>query len=71
MIKNNIKFISEIGINHKGSMEIAKELIDISSENNCWAIKFQYRNIGKFYKSSNEIGDEMILGNKKILLSKS
>ena len=42
-------------------MEIAKELIDISSENNCWAIKFQYRNIGKFYKSSNEIGDEMIL----------
>ena len=61
MMKNNIKFISEIGINHKGSMEIAKELIDISSENNCWAIKFQYRNIGKFYKSSNEIGDEMIL----------
>ena len=61
MKRNNIKFIAEIGINHKGSIDIAKELIDISAKNKCWAIKFQYRNINKFYKSSNEIGDEMIL----------
>lgn len=61
MTTNNIKFISEIGINHKGSIDVAKKLIDISAKNKCWAIKFQYRNIEKFYKSSNEIGDEMIL----------
>lgn len=55
-----INFIAEIGINHKGSEKIARELIDISYQNNCWGIKFQYRNKNSFYNKTNEIGDEMI-----------
>ncbi len=55
-----IKLIAEIGINHKGSYKIAKKLIDSAIDSGCWGIKFQYRNIQRFYNSTNEIGDEMI-----------
>lgn len=55
-----IKIIAEIGINHKGSEEIAKRLIDSASSANCWGIKFQYRNLEKFYSTTDEIGDEII-----------
>jgi N-acetylneuraminate synthase len=54
------KIIAEIGINHKGSLEIGKRLIDSASSSNCWGIKFQYRNLEKFYGSTDEIGDEII-----------
>ena len=56
----NIKLIAEIGINHKGSFDIAKKLIDQAAKANCWGIKFQYRNINNFYSSTFEIGDEII-----------
>lgn len=36
--------IAEIGINHNGSMEIAKKLIDIAKTAGCDAVKFQKRN---------------------------
>ena len=36
--------ISEIGINHNGSLDIAKKLIDISAAAGCDAVKFQKRN---------------------------
>tara|TARA_B100000131_G_C18120119_1_gene612615 strand:+ start:1373 stop:2200 length:828 start_codon:yes stop_codon:yes gene_type:complete len=36
--------IAEIGINHNGSMEIAKRLIDIAAVAGCDAVKFQKRN---------------------------
>jgi N-acetylneuraminate synthase len=36
--------IAEIGINHNGSLEIAKKLIDIASVAGCDAVKFQKRN---------------------------
>ena len=42
MIKTYI--IAEIGINHNGSLEIAKKLIDIASFTGCDAVKFQKRN---------------------------
>ena len=35
--------IAEIGINHNGSMEFAKRLIDIASLSGCDAVKFQKR----------------------------
>jgi len=35
--------IAEIGINHNGSLEIAKKLIDSASSSNCDAVKFQKR----------------------------
>ena len=49
----NIKIIAEIGINHKGSYEIAKKLIDSALEAKCWGIKFQYRSLNNFYNSTN------------------
>jgi N-acetylneuraminate synthase len=39
-----IQVIAEIGINHNGSMEIAKKLIDIASVAGCTHVKFQKRN---------------------------
>ncbi len=40
---------AEIGINHNGSIEIAKKLIDIAKSAGCDAVKFQKRNIEKVY----------------------
>ncbi len=41
--------IAEIGINHNGSLEIAKKLIDISVEAKFDAVKFQKRDINLVY----------------------
>lgn len=41
--------IAEIGINHNGSMEIAKELIDWAAVSDCDAVKFQKRTVEKVY----------------------
>lgn len=46
---NMIKFISEIGLNHNGSCEIAKKLIKQSKEINCDFVKFQIRDINQIY----------------------
>ncbi len=61
----NIKIIAEIGINHKGSYEIAKKLIDSAIDSGCWGIKFQYRSLNNFYNSTDEIGDEIIFDELK------
>ena len=45
-----IYIIAEIGINHNGSLEIAKQLIDEAVKAGCDAVKFQKRNIDKVYK---------------------
>lgn len=44
-----IFFIAEIGINHNGDMNIAKELIKLAKDTGCDAVKFQKRNIDKVY----------------------
>lgn len=41
--------IAEIGINHNGSLDVAKKLIDIAVEAGCDAIKFQKRTVEKVY----------------------
>ena len=41
--------IAEIGINHNGSLEIAKKLIDIAKETGFDAVKFQKRTIELVY----------------------
>lgn len=41
--------IAEIGINHNGSIDIAKKLIDVAVDTRCDAVKFQKRNIDKVY----------------------
>ncbi len=48
MIKN-IYLIAEIGINHNGDLNIAKQLIDNAKEANFDAVKFQKRTINKVY----------------------
>ncbi len=41
--------IAEIGINHNGSVEIAKKLIDIAKSAGCQAVKFQKRTVDIVY----------------------
>jgi N-acetylneuraminate synthase len=58
---NCIKIIAEIGINHNGSYDVAKELIKASAKCGVDAIKFQYRNLSRCYGVlKNEIGDEIL-----------
>ena len=40
---------AEIGINHNGSVDIAKKLIDIAVGAGCNAVKFQKRTVEKVY----------------------
>jgi len=44
-----IFFIAEIGINHNGSLDIAKQLIDVAKEAGADAVKFQKRTIDLVY----------------------
>jgi N-acetylneuraminate synthase len=44
-----VYIISEIGINHNGDLNLAKELIDMSAEAGCDAVKFQKRTIDEVY----------------------
>jgi len=48
---------AEIGINHNGSLEIAKKLIDVASAAGCDAVKFQKRTVEKVY--SKEVLDSL------------
>ena len=41
--------IAEIGINHNGSLNICKKLIDIAKNSGCDAVKFQKRTLNKVY----------------------
>ena len=41
---NKTYIIAEIGINHNGSLDTAKRLIDIAAAAGCDAVKFQKRN---------------------------
>lgn len=38
-----VYFIAEIGINHNGDVDIAKQLIDVAADTGCDAVKFQKR----------------------------
>lgn len=46
---NRIFIIAEIGINHNGSIEIAKQLIDVAKGAGADAVKFQKRSINLVY----------------------
>lgn len=45
----NVFIVAEIGINHNGDIEIAKNLIDMAKETGCDAVKFQKRTINIVY----------------------
>lgn len=46
---NRTYIIGEIGINHNGDVNIAKELIDVASSAGCDAVKFQKRTVDIVY----------------------
>ena len=46
---HRVYVIAEIGINHNGDLEIAKQLIDAASEAGCDAVKFQKRTVEVVY----------------------
>ena len=56
-VPEKIFIIAEIGINHNGSIKIAKELIDMAKRCGCNAVKFQKRDINTVY-SKNELDKE-------------
>lgn len=43
--------IAEIGINHNGSVELAKKLVDVAVESGCDAVKFQKRTVEVVYSA--------------------
>lgn len=45
----SVFFIAEIGINHNGDVDIAKDLIKVSKDAGCDAVKFQKRSIDLVY----------------------
>lgn len=49
IIPDHVFIIAEIGINHNGDMEIAKQLIDVAKKAGCDAVKFQKRTIDAVY----------------------
>lgn len=49
MMNPKLFLIAEIGINHNGSVSIAKQLIEFAAEAGFDAVKFQKRNIDKVY----------------------
>jgi N-acetylneuraminate synthase len=48
-MKKEVLIIAEIGINHNGDLDIAKQLIDCASIAGCDAVKFQKRKIDSVY----------------------
>jgi len=61
MQTNNVKIIAEIGINHDGYEDKAKELIYQAFKSGAQAVKFQYRNLKNAYsENAKEIGDEIL-----------
>jgi len=55
-----VNVIAEVGINFRGSPQVAKELILQAHEAGCYGIKFQFRVAEDFYFSDHEIGDAII-----------
>ena len=60
-------FIGEIGINHNGSLDIAKKLIDVAVDAGCDAVKFQKRTLSAVYSEEElarprEVPPEIIVG---------
>ena len=50
--KEKVYFISEVGINHNGSYDLAIELIEKSIESGADIIKFQIRDLKELYPTN-------------------
>lgn len=49
--------IAEIGINHNGSLDAAKRLIDVAARSGADCAKFQMRDMGSLYRNAGATGD--------------
>lgn len=49
--RNKVVLVAEVGINHNGSIDIAKRLIDVAVDAGCDAVKFQKRDVDIVYTS--------------------
>jgi sialic acid synthase SpsE/sugar phosphate isomerase/epimerase len=54
----SVFIIAEIGINHNGSMDLAKELIQHCKDSGADSAKFQMRNINALYRNDGDYKDE-------------
>ncbi|MHB8466659.1 MAG: N-acetylneuraminate synthase family protein [Acidimicrobiales bacterium] len=50
-VVRHVLVIAEIGINHNGDVDLAKQLIDVAHEAGCDAVKFQKRTVDVVYTS--------------------
>ena len=48
-MRNGVFVVAEIGINHNGNINVAKNLIDMAKKHGCDAVKFQKRTTHKVY----------------------
>ncbi len=48
-MKDEIVLVAEVGINHNGSIETTKKLIDVAADAGCHFVKFQKRDIESVY----------------------
>ncbi len=67
----SIFIAAEIGINHNGSMETCKKLIDLAADTGCNAVKFQKRTLIKFiltnsYQKKETVHGVILRGIKKM-----
>ena len=54
--------VAELGINHNGSIEIAKKLIDAAKNAGADAVKFQKRTVEKVY-TKEDVGNKILSHN--------
>ena len=47
--KKPVFIIAEVGINHNGSYQIAKKLVDVAKQAGADCVKFQMRNLKELY----------------------
>ena len=58
---NKTKVIVDVGSNHGGRLDYAKEFIDIAVDNGCWAIKFQlFKNLPPNIELPREYWPELV-----------
>ena len=58
----SVKIIAEIGINHNGDIEIAKQLIDVAVISGCDFVKFQKETLIYVFRNIKRIIPEKLLG---------
>ena len=61
---NPVFTIAEIGLNHNGNIDLAKELIDSASDAGCTSVKFQNFETEDVYIQGEKAGQYSLLGKK-------